>query len=94
MHKIHVVSPPFSQVNGPRRTPPPVTILIIIDLPEALAVHNPMNVQPRARSRRPSNARKMMKIVVWVRHLPEIRLKKNAVALSDVVLTVHKLPNF
>jgi len=72
---MHVVSPPFSQVNGPRLTPPPVTILFILTLPQALAMYNPMDVQPRARSRRPSNARKMMKIVVWIRHLPEIRLK-------------------
>jgi hypothetical protein len=75
MHKMRVVGPPFSQANGPRRTPPPVTILFIFYLTEALAVHNLMNVQLRARSRRPSNARKMVKIVVWIRHLSEIRLK-------------------
>jgi hypothetical protein len=75
VHNFDVTSPHLSQVIGPRRTPPPVTISFILMLPNALSMHNPTKASPRARSGRPSKARKMMKVVVWVRHFPERRLK-------------------
>ena len=45
-------------------------------------MYNPMKASPKTRSGRPSNARKMVKIVVWLRRLSKTVWAKNAVALT------------